>query len=172
MSQKRVHLIYTAVRVWNHACFDFIIEMGRKCKMLLKLYSTGFDSVLERVFWGQLYRRDTVTTAFDTSSFAYLCSSKFFFFLQYHHMSLIDFVVSPLGCGRSVTDFWGWDAHEAQLRRPYEVDGDIWIWSTNLSLNLNSTKLPGPWSPWESSPSRKNPHGWTGNQTRDLMISS
>jgi hypothetical protein len=40
------------------------------------------------------------------------------------------------------------------------------------ALNLNSTKLPRPWSPWGSSPSRKNPHGRTGNRTRDLMISS
>jgi hypothetical protein len=39
--------------------------------------------------------------------------------------SLMDFVVSPPGCGRSVTDFGGWDAHEAQLRCPDEVDGDI-----------------------------------------------
>jgi hypothetical protein len=39
-------------------------------------------------------------------------------------------------------------------------------------LNLNSTKLPRPWSQWGSSPSRKNPHGRTGNRTRDLMISS
>jgi hypothetical protein len=31
------------------------------------------------------------------------------------------FVVSPPGCGRSVTDFWGWDAHEAQLGCPDEV---------------------------------------------------
>jgi hypothetical protein len=38
----------------------------------------------------------------------------------------MDFVVSPPGCGRSVTDFWGWDAREAQLRCPDEVDGDIW----------------------------------------------
>jgi hypothetical protein len=37
--------------------------------------------------------------------------------LQCHHMSLMDFVVFPLGCG--------WDAHEAQLRCPNEVDGDI-----------------------------------------------
>jgi hypothetical protein len=37
------------------------------------------------------------------------------------------------------------------------------------ALNLNSTKLPRPWG---SSPSRKNPHGRTGNRTRDLMISS
>jgi hypothetical protein len=46
----------------------------------------------------------------------------------------------------------------------YEVPGG--------ALNLISTKLHGPWSPWESSPSRKYPHGRTGNRTRDLMISS
>jgi hypothetical protein len=88
-------------------------------------------------------------------------------------MYLMDFVVSPPGCVRSVTDFWGWDAHEAQLRCPYEVGGDIWIWSTRKgALNLSSTKLPRPWSPWESSPSRKNPHGRNRNRTGDLMISS
>jgi hypothetical protein len=46
----------------------------------------------------------------------------------------------------------------------YEVAGG--------TLNLSSTKLPKPCSPWESSPSRKNPHVRTGNRTRDLMISS
>jgi hypothetical protein len=35
------------------------------------------------------------------------------------------------------------------------------------ALNLSSTKLPRPWSPWESSPLRKNRHGRTGNRTRD-----
>jgi hypothetical protein len=40
------------------------------------------------------------------------------------------------------------------------------------ALNLSSTKLTRPWSPWGSSPSRKNPHGRNGNRTRDLMISS
>jgi hypothetical protein len=44
----------------------------------------------------------------------------------------------------------------------YEVPG--WV------LNLSFTELPRPWSPWESSPSMKNPHGGTGNRTRDLMI--
>jgi hypothetical protein len=29
---------------------------------------------------------------------------------------LIDFVVFPPGHGSSVTDFWGWDAHEAHLQ--------------------------------------------------------
>jgi hypothetical protein len=87
-------------------------------------------------------------------------------------MSLMDFVVSPPGCGRSVNDFWGSDAHQALLRCPDEVDGDIWIWSAGRGLNLISTKLPKPWSPWESSPSRKNPHGKTGTRIRELMISS
>jgi hypothetical protein len=47
------------------------------------------------------------------------------FVLQCHHMSLMDFVVSPPGCGRSVTHFLDWDAQEARLRCPDEVDGDI-----------------------------------------------
>jgi hypothetical protein len=46
----------------------------------------------------------------------------------------------------------------------YEVPGG--------GLNLNSTKLPRPWSPRGSSPSRKNLHGRTGNRTQDIMISS
>jgi hypothetical protein len=39
-------------------------------------------------------------------------------------MSLMDFVISTPGCGRSVTDLWGWGAHEAQLRCPDEVSSD------------------------------------------------
>jgi hypothetical protein len=49
-------------------------------------------------------------------------------------MSLMDFFVSPPGCGRIVTDFRRWDAQEAQLRCPEEVDGDIWIWSTRRGI--------------------------------------
>jgi hypothetical protein len=40
----------------------------------------------------------------------------------------------PPGCGRSVTDFWGWDAHEVRLHCPDELVGDIWIWSTRRGL--------------------------------------
>jgi hypothetical protein len=40
-------------------------------------------------------------------------------------MSLMDFMVSPPGCGLSVTDFWGLDAPEAQLRCLDEVNGDL-----------------------------------------------
>ena len=46
-----------------------------------------------------------------------------YFFVQFRHMSFVDFVVLPPGHGRSVTDFWGWDAHETQLRCP---DG-VWV---------------------------------------------
>ena len=38
---------------------------------------------------------------------------------------LMNFVVFPPGCGYSVADFWGWDAHEVQLRCPDEVSGDM-----------------------------------------------
>ena len=75
-----------------------------------------------------------------------------------HHMPFADFVVLPPGHGRSVTDFWGWDGHEAQLRCP---DG-VWVVIEEDVvpggvLNLNSTNLPRPWSPRESSLSRKIP---------------
>ena len=73
-------------------------------------------------------------------------------------MSFVDFVAFPPGHGRSVTDFWGWDAHEVQLRCPDSVwvviEGDV---VPGGALNLNSTNLPRPWSPRESSPSRKIP---------------
>jgi len=38
---------------------------------------------------------------------------------------LVDFVVLPPEHGRSVTDFWGWEGHEARLRCPGDVSGDI-----------------------------------------------
>ena len=50
---------------------------------------------------------------------------KCFFYTNAPHMSFTDFVVFPSGHGRSVTDFWGWDAHEARLRCPDDVSGDI-----------------------------------------------
>jgi hypothetical protein len=84
-------------------------------------------------------------------------------------MSLMDFVVSPPGCGRSVTDFWGWDAHEAQLRCPGEVDGDIWIWSIKMGLNpkvyWTTQTMVAKWifpvkkkSPWQNRESSSGPH--------------
>ena len=51
-------------------------------------------------------------------------------------MSLTDFLVFPPGHGRIVTDFSGWDAHEAQLR-PDDVSGDIGGCSARRALKLN-----------------------------------
>ena len=81
-------------------------------------------------------------------------------------MSFVDFVVLPPGHGRSATDFWGWDAHEAQLRCP---DG-VWVVIEEDvvpggAVNLNYTNLPRPWSPRESSPSRKIPTVEPGIET-------
>jgi len=55
-----------------------------------------------------------------------------------------NFVVFPPGCGDSAADFWGWDAHEAQLRCPNDVSGDMYMkmrcQDGPLSLNLLTTQ--------------------------------
>jgi hypothetical protein len=48
-----------------------------------------------------------------------------FKFSQCHNMYVMEFVVSPPGCGRSVIDFLVWDANEGQLAFRDEVDNDI-----------------------------------------------
>ena len=65
------------------------------------------------------------------------------FFFQCHHMFVRTFVDFPPGCGDSVADFWGWDAHEARLRCPDDVSGDMQedeIPGGALSLNLLTTQ--------------------------------
>jgi hypothetical protein len=52
----------------------------------------------------------------------------------------IDFVVPPPSNGWSITDFWGWGAHRAQLHRPDYVSDDMYV--TGRALNLNSTGYP------------------------------
>ena len=52
----------------------------------------------------------------------------------------------PPGCGDSVADFWGWDAHEARLRCPDDVSGDMQedeMPGGALSLNLLTTQTMG-----------------------------
>ena len=49
-----------------------------------------------------------------------IVQTKFFF----THV-LMNFRGFPPGCGDSVADFWGWDAHEARLRCPDDVSGDM-----------------------------------------------
>jgi hypothetical protein len=88
-------------------------------------------------------------------------------------MSILDFMVSPPGCGWSVTDFWGWDAHEAWLRCHDEVHGDIYEYEVpGGALNLNSTNYPDDGHHGDPPLVGKIPHGRARNRTWDLMVSS
>ena len=56
---------------------------------------------------------------------------------------LMNFRGVPPGCGDSVADVWGWDAHEARLRCPDDVSGDMQedeIPGGALILNLLTTQ--------------------------------
>ena len=85
---------------------------------------------------------------------------------------LVDFVVFPPGHGRSLTYFWVWDAHDAQLRCPDDVGGDIGGCSARRALK------PKFYQPTQTMvtawilPFRENSHGRAGNRTRDLVINS
>jgi len=50
---------------------------------------------------------------------------------------LVDFVDLPPGDSRSVNDFWGLEAHEAQLRFPGDVSGNIGGCSARMALKPN-----------------------------------
>jgi len=97
--------------------------------------------------------------------------SEFFFSPNAPPHVLVDFVVLPPGHGRSVTDFSGWDAHEARLSCPDDVSGDIGGCSARRALK------PKFYQPTQTMITegillfRENSHGRTGNRTRDLMIS-
>ena len=69
----------------------------------------------------------------------------------------MDFVVLPPGHGRSVTDFWGWDAHEAQLRCPDDVSGDIRGCSARRALKPKFYQSTQTMVTAESTPSGKIP---------------
>ena len=56
---------------------------------------------------------------------------------------LMNFRGFPLGCGDSVADFWGWDAHEARLRCPDDVSGDMQEYEIpERGLKPKSTNYP------------------------------
>ena len=84
----------------------------------------------------------------------------------------MDFVVFPPGHGRSVTDFWGWDAHEARLRCPDDVSDDIGGCSARRALKPNFYKPTQTMVTAGILPFKENSHGRTGNRTRYLVISS
>ena len=63
-----------------------------------------------------------------------LTSNDLIFFNPKPPHVLVDFVVLPPVHGSSVTDFWGWDSHEAQLRCSDDVSSDIGGWSVRRAL--------------------------------------
>jgi len=85
---------------------------------------------------------------------------------------LVNFVVLPPGHGRSVTDFWSWDAHGTQLRCPDDVSGDIGGRSARRALKPKFYQPTLTMVTAGILPFRENSHGRAGNRTRDLMISS
>ena len=101
----------------------------------------------------------------------FYCIYIFFFPLNAPHV-LVDFVVLPPGHGRSVTDCWGWNAHEAQLRYPDDVSGDIGGYSARRALK------PKFYQPTQTMvtagilPFAENSQVRARNRTRDLMITS
>jgi hypothetical protein len=95
--------------------------------------------------------------------------TEYIFFNPMPPHVLLDFVVFPPGHGSSVTDFWGWDAHEAQLRFPDDVSGDIGGWSARSALKPKPTQIMVTAGVLLF---KKNFHDRAGNQTRDLIISS
>ena len=98
------------------------------------------------------------------------CLQKYFGPIPPH--VLVDFVVLPSGHGRSVTDFWVWDAHEAQLRCPDDVSGDIGGCSARRALKPKFYQTTQTIVTAGIIPFRDNSHGRAGNRARDLMISS
>ena len=95
---------------------------GRLGDRINRLLLSGVEpQIVQPTAWS-LYR----VSLFSNSFF-------FFFFPQCHHV-YVYFVVLPPGHGSSVTDFWGWDVHEAQLRCPDDVSGDIGGWSARRAL--------------------------------------
>jgi len=85
---------------------------------------------------------------------------------------LVDFVILPLGHGRNVTDFWGWDAHEVQLRCPDDASGDIGACGARRFLKPKFYQPTQTMVTAEILPFRENSHDRAGNRIRDLMISN
>jgi len=95
-------------------------------------FSMKFGSRKNRIFF--LGHQSSFVTKNDLLQ-PVTCTTAFFNLMP--HMSLTDFVVFPPGHGRSVTDFSGWDAHEARLRCLVDVSGDIGGCSARRALKPN-----------------------------------
>jgi len=97
---------------------------------------------------------------------------QFFFLPMPPPHVLVDIVVLSPGHGSSVTDFWGWDAHEAKLRCPDYVSDDIGVCSARRALKPKFYQTTQTMVTAGIFPFRENSHGRARNKSRDLMISS
>jgi hypothetical protein len=80
----------------------------------------------------------TITSCYVTAIY-YVAMTNFLMPPHVH----IDFVVPAPVFGQSVTDFWGWGIHRAQLRCPDDVSDDMYEGGEpGGALNLNSTNYP------------------------------
>ena len=95
------------------ACSSGVLTTGdrqRRDQSCTHTFKTYYD-VITRAYI-------VIRVSFQNFAHSPCCYYCFFFSSQCRHMSFVDFVVLPPGHGRSVTDYWVWDAHEAQLRCP------------------------------------------------------
>jgi hypothetical protein len=110
------------------------------CGVSLTMYWTVFWDVTPRRLAG-IYPEDrnvdsckTIVNFYETTR-RHIPESRSFLKLIFFFFSCsFWFVVFPPVHGNSVTDFWGWDAHEAQLRCPDDVSGDRGRWSSRSAL--------------------------------------
>jgi hypothetical protein len=66
-----------------------------------------FTRIILNYYTASAFDQQNLDLCGDSESYNFLQNLfvQIVFFFQCHHMSLMDFVVSPPGCGRSVTDF-------------------------------------------------------------------
>ena len=92
---------------------------------LMSIPSTRCHTRHEDIFEYSVCRKTEGLMDWCAHSLCFYVSFSYIFFCPMPPHVLVDFVVLPPEHGSSVTDFWGWDAHEVQLRCPDDVSGDI-----------------------------------------------
>jgi hypothetical protein len=128
-TDKHVRLNGFLLQQWLHKHFPVLCYTYVACLVILTLVVLPWRPASNCAELWKAASFSSLEMNF-TVAFVVLNLLRWIFFIQCHQISVMDFVISPPGCCWSVTDFWGWDARETQLRCPDEVDGDTWIWST------------------------------------------
>ena len=122
---------------------DTLVANDRYVTSTAMLTTSAFcsrDAFMQAISYVDTTNCDLISVNLCNSEAVCLCQggkviSRYFFFCPvpppHAHVHL---VVLPPGHGSSVTDCLGWDAHEAQLRCPDDVSGDIGGWSARRAL--------------------------------------